>query len=293
MAIDYETLKNWSIPDAAQAYSERDTMLYALGLGVGADPTDAKQLAFVYEKGLKALPTLAMVIGSPGAWFTDPRIGINYTKLVNAGVSAAFHAPMPASGEVVGRSRVIALADKGVASGALLIFRRQLHERQSGLHLCDIDTTYLCRGDGGFGGPNVDAPAPHQLPETKPELTVEFRTLAQLALIYRLSGDRNPLHADPAVAVAAGFPQPILHGLCTFGVVGYVFSKLNYPLAPRVLALVLGDRAEENFRNAIKGSQGDLGIFFSNGLVGTITTLGLALMFLPVLSALWARVRAK
>ena len=163
-----------------------------------------------------------MVIGSPGAWFTDPRIGINYTKLVNAGVSAAFHAPMPASGEVVGRSRVIALADKGVASGALLIFRRQLHERQSGLHLCDIDTTYLCRGDGGFGGPNVDAPAPHQLPETKPELTVEFRTLAQLALIYRLSGDRNPLHADPAVAVAAGFPQPILHGLCTFGVVGYV-----------------------------------------------------------------------
>ena len=222
MAIDYETLKNWSIPDAAQAYSERDTMLYALGLGVGADPTDAKQLAFVYEKGLKALPTLAMVIGSPGAWFTDPRIGINYTKLVNAGVSAAFHAPMPASGEVVGRSRVIALADKGVASGALLIFRRQLHERQSGLHLCDIDTTYLCRGDGGFGGPNVDAPAPHQLPETKPELTVEFRTLAQLALIYRLSGDRNPLHADPAVAVAAGFPQPILHGLCTFGVVGYV-----------------------------------------------------------------------
>ena len=222
MAIDYETLKNWSIPDAAQAYSERDTMLYALGLGVGADPTDAKQLAFVYEKGLKALPTLAMVIGSPGAWFTDPRIGINYTKLVNAGVSAAFHAPMPASGEVVGRSRVIALADKGVASGALLIFRRELHERQSGLHLCDIDTTYLCRGDGGFGGPNVDAPAPHQLPETKPELTVEFRTLAQLALIYRLSGDRNPLHADPAVAVAAGFPQPILHGLCTFGVVGYV-----------------------------------------------------------------------
>jgi acyl dehydratase len=222
MAIDYETLKNWSIPDAAQSYSERDTMLYALGLGVGADPTDAKQLAFVYEKGLKALPTLAMVIGSPGAWFTDPRIGINYTKLVNAGVSAAFHAPMPASGEVVGRSRVIALADKGVASGALLIFRRELHERQSGLHLCDIDTTYLCRGDGGFGGPNVDAPAPHQLPETKPELTVEFRTLAQLALIYRLSGDRNPLHADPAVAVAAGFPQPILHGLCTFGVVGYV-----------------------------------------------------------------------
>ena len=222
MAIDYDTLKDWPIPDAPQSYTGRDTILYALGLGLGVDPTDQKQLAFVYEAGLKALPTMGLVMGSPGAWFADPRTGLNYTKLVNAGVSATFHAPMPVEGTVLGRSRLLALADKGKDRGALLLVRRELYDSRDNTHLCDVETTYLCRADGGFGGPQVEVPAPHQLPDGEPDQAVDFATVAQAALIYRLSGDWNPLHADPALAKEAGFERPILHGLCTFGIVGHV-----------------------------------------------------------------------
>jgi acyl dehydratase len=222
MALNHEALANWQIADARQTYTERDTILYALGLGLGADPVDPRQLAFVYEKSLKALPTLGFVIGTPGAWFADPRIGIDFTKLLNAGVSARFHALIPPSGEVLGRSRVVSLADKGKERGALLVSRRELFDGRNGTLLAEMTSNYLLRGNGGFGGKDVPSAPPHPLPDAAPEATFEYRTLGQLGLIYRLSGDVNPLHADPTVAKAAGFPAPILHGLATFGVAGWV-----------------------------------------------------------------------
>lgn len=227
MALDYQVLSNWKVPDAEQTYTERDTMLYALSLGLGSNPIDTRELDFVYEKRLKALPMLALVVGTPGGWFADPRTGITFRKLVNAGVSARFIAPMPPRGSVVGRTTIVAVADKGKERGALLVVRRDLFDSRSNTALCNITTNYLLRGDGGFGGPDVYTPPPHALPDRQPDQSFEYPTLGQAALIYRLNGDLNPLHADPEVARAVGFPSPILHGLATFGMAGWiVLSKL-------------------------------------------------------------------
>ena len=214
---------NWPIPESVQSYTRRDTILYALGVGLGGDPLDPGQLSFLYEKELRALPTLGLIVGSPGAWFADPQLGLDFSRLVNAGVSATFHAPMPVEGDVIGRNSVVSVVDKGPERGLLLVTRRSLYSRAEEAHLCDIETTYLFRGDGrsveAIGAP---LSRPHDIPDTTPDDIVPFETLKQSALIYRLSGDLNPLHIDPEAARAAGFPRPILHGLCSFGIVGYL-----------------------------------------------------------------------
>lgn len=220
MAIDYETLKNWPFPDLEQSYGARDTMLYALGVGCGHDPLDRGDLRFVYEEGLQALPTQAVVLGYPGFWLKDPGTGVDWRKVLHGEQGLVLHAPLPAAGTVVGRTRVTEILDKGAGKGALLFSEREVVDKASGRLLCTVTATTFLRGEGGFGGPAGPAPAPHALPETAPEIALDLPTLPQAALIYRLSGDYNPLHADPAVAAAAGFPRPILHGLATYGVAG-------------------------------------------------------------------------
>ena len=113
MAIDYAKLKAWSFRDVEQSYSEKDSMLYALGLGVGYDPMDEQQLSFVYEKNLKVLPTMAVVLGYPGFWMKDPASGIDWVRIVHGEQFLRLHRPLPAAGTVVGRSRIRALVDKG------------------------------------------------------------------------------------------------------------------------------------------------------------------------------------
>ena len=126
------------------------------------------------------------------------------------------HAPLPAAATVVGKSRITEIVDKG--KDALLFSERDVIDQATGQLLCTLTSTTFLRGEGGFGGPTGPTPAPHTLPERAPDLTVDSRTVPQAALIYRLSGDYNPLHADPDIATAAGFRQPILHGLASFGV---------------------------------------------------------------------------
>ncbi len=222
MPIHYDTLINWPVPVAKQAYTRRDTILYALGLGLGTTDAD---LDFVYEKSLKALPTMGAVMGTPGAWFKEPGVGIDYLKLVNAGVSVVFHKPMPVEGSVTGKTKITKIVDKGAGRGALVVALRHLYDDATDELLCAVESNYLCRGDGGFGGKDENTPVPHTLPERAPDKTVEFQTSSRAALIYRLSGDLNPLHIDPDVAAKAGFQRPILHGLCTYGIAGYVAMK--------------------------------------------------------------------
>src|SRR3546814_6603930 len=119
MAVDYETLMGLRLPDATQRYTASDTMLYARGIGMGADPTDSDQLRFVYENGLCAVPTQAFVLALPGAWVRDS--GLDYARVVHGEQSGAFHAPLPPEGEVTASLRIVDVIDKGEGKGALII----------------------------------------------------------------------------------------------------------------------------------------------------------------------------
>lgn len=235
MAIDYEKLKAWPFPDLEHAYTERDTILYALGLGCGADPMDESDLRFVYEDGLAAFPTLAVVLGYPGFWLKDPTTGVDWRKILHGEQGLTLHAPLPHRGKVIGRTKIIEVVDKG-DKGGLLLSERDVVDAASGRLLATLRSTTVLRGDGNFGGPAGPVPQPHALPDRQPDAYLDLATLPQAALIYRLSGDYNPLHADPRVAASAGFKQPILHGLCTYGVAARAVLKLCGNNDPAALA---------------------------------------------------------
>ncbi|QCK85593.1 3-alpha,7-alpha,12-alpha-trihydroxy-5-beta-cholest-24-enoyl-CoA hydratase [Phreatobacter aquaticus] len=216
MPIDYAKLKSWPVPDIVQTYDVRDTILYALGVGCGGDPMDRADLAYVYEEAIKVLPSMGVVLGYPGFWLKDPATGIDWRKVLHGEQGVIIHAPLPAAATVVGKSRITEIVDKG--KDALLFSERDVIDQATGQLLCTLTSTTFLRGEGGFGGPTGPTPQPHSLPDRAPDLTVDTPTVPQAALIYRLSGDYNPLHADPDIATAAGFRQPILHGLASFGV---------------------------------------------------------------------------
>ncbi|HUN51971.1 MAG TPA: MaoC/PaaZ C-terminal domain-containing protein [Candidatus Sulfotelmatobacter sp.] len=226
MAIDYQKLMHWPFKDVEHTYTARDTMLYALGLGMGADPLDEQQLRFVYEEKLQALPTMAAVLGGLGFWVKDPESGVDWKKVLHGEQGLVVHKPLPPSGTVVGKAKITEIVDKGAGKGALCYSKRDIFDKKTGDLLCTVNSCSFWRGDGGFGGPTGPTPKPHAVPESKPDAGLDIKTLPQAALIYRLSGDYNPLHADPAVAKAGGFPKPILHGLCTYGVAGRALLQL-------------------------------------------------------------------
>jgi acyl dehydratase len=219
--VNYHVVKNWAFEEVRHSYSERDCMLYALGIGLGSDPMDGRELQFVYEKDLQAVPTMAAVMGAPGAWWKDPRTGANVLRLVHGEQHLRFHRPLPVRATVVVTNRVQSLTDKGAGKGAIGVVVREIREAKSGALLVESRNVSVLRGDGGFSADHgLSDPLPERLPkmpEHAPDIEVDVTTLPQAALLYRLSGDFNPLHADPAVALAAGFDRPILHGLATYG----------------------------------------------------------------------------
>lgn len=237
MDFDYQRLLDYRIPEARQRYSVRDTMLYALGVGLGADPLDRDQLAFVYEKGLKVLPTYPVVLGYPGFWMADPATGIDAVRLVHGEQGIVIHKLPPPEGEVIGRTRISSVIDKGAGKGMLVYTEREVVDAASGELLASLPSTTFCRGNGGFGGPTGPVPPVHTLPERDPDVSIALATLPRQALLYRLSGDYNPLHADPAVAEAAKFERPILHGLCTLGVAGHALLKAAGYVPERIASI--------------------------------------------------------
>ena len=225
MPINYQQLVNWRIPEVEQRLTTRDTILYALGVGLGADPEDPAQLKFVYEEKLQALPTMAIVLGYPGPWHAHPELGITRSHVVHGEQGFRICRPLPVEGTVAGATRVTGVVDKGGGKGALVMTECTVRDKASGETICELSSTTFCRADGGFGGPGGPVKTPHPLPETPPPHVCDLPTLPQAALIYRLSGDYNPLHADPAYAQKAGYRMPILHGRCTFGVAGHAILK--------------------------------------------------------------------
>ncbi len=220
MPLDPHKILNWKFADIEHAYTDKDTMLYALGLGCGSDPDQADDLKFVYEKGLVALPTMAVVLAYPGNWLETKELTADYSKVLHGEQYLKVHRPLPPSGTVVGKTHVTRLLDKGKEKGAVLYVERTIADKASGAPIATMTSAAMLRGDGGFGGEPGPQPEPHKLPEGAPARHLDLKVAPNAALIYRLSGDRNPLHADPKAAAAGGFKTPILHGLCTYGVAG-------------------------------------------------------------------------
>lgn len=227
--LDYHAVKTWDFGEVRQSYSRRDTILYALGVGLGADPLDGDQLRFVYEKELQALPTMACVLATPRSVWKNPATGANYLKLLHGEEHLRICKPLPAEASVRARDRVVSLTDLGRDKGAIASTVRDIFDAVTGEPLAEVTSVLFLRGDGGFSERSgASDPRPKGLPsppERRPDLQVELTSLPTAALIYRLSGDYNPLHADPEVARAAGFPRPVLHGLCSLGMAAHAVLR--------------------------------------------------------------------
>jgi len=223
MALDYNRLMQLDIPALEQTFTERDSIIYALGIGIGQDPLDEAQLRFVYEKNLLTMPTMAVVLGYMKV--RDLPLGIVYEKTVHGEQGLRLHKPLPAAGTFVSKIKVTEVIDRGADKGAVIYMSRTLTDKASGELLATLTASIFCRGDGGFGGPARPTPPVHAIPERAADVVCDLPTVSWQALIYRLSGDVNPLHAEPAAAKAVGFERPILHGLATFGIVGHALVK--------------------------------------------------------------------
>lgn len=234
MAIDEKRLLSYRQPEKNFSYGARETMLYALGIGFGADPMERGELPFVYEKDLRAVPSQATVIAWDDSFIA--RSGLNLLMVVHGEQRIVLHRPLPVAAEITSSLRIADIFDKGAGKGAIVLTETTICDRVSGEKLCTNYSTVFARGDGGFGGRNGAGPPPHPVPERPADWSGDFPTRPDQALLYALSGDRNPLHRDPDVARAAGFPRPILHGLCTFGIACRAVLKAACDLDPERLA---------------------------------------------------------
>ena len=221
MTITYDSMMNYAVPEAAQTLGDTDCILYALGVGFGSEPQHPGHLRHVYEDRLKVLPMMANVIAYPGFWLKDAATGVDWKRVLHGEQVFTIHRPIPLGVKLRGRTRIVGIDDKGAAFGAFLFSRREVVEEATGEAVCTLEQTTLLRGDGGCGGRDSRPRPVHRLPRREPDLHHDLPVAPEAALVYRLSGDRNPLHVDPAVARAAGFGRPILHGMCTMGYAGH------------------------------------------------------------------------
>jgi acyl dehydratase len=197
------------LPATQFEYTDRDVMLYALGVG-------ATELDFVYERNLKALPTFAVIPAFPAMMGLSAAVEINLVMVLHGEQGFRIHKTIPTKGKLTTTGKVAGVYDKG--KGALATVESETRDENGELIFTNTSGVFV-RGAGGFGGERGPE-AGNVPPERAPDKTVEMKTLPIQAMIYRLSGDRNPLHIDPDFAKMAGYDRPILHGLCTFGHVG-------------------------------------------------------------------------
>jgi acyl dehydratase len=214
--MNLEKVRNYRFAPIEHRLTWRDTILYALGLGYGSDPVDPGQLRFVYEQELKALPSMACVLGYPGFWLREPELEVDWVRLLHGEHYYEAARPLPTEGTVTARHEVVGVEDKGAGRGAVVHFEKTLLDAD-GQVLARVEQSNFCRGDGGCGSFGRAARERPPLPDGPPDLVHEIATSRQIALLYRLNGDYNPVHADPEVAREAGFPEPWIAGMCSMG----------------------------------------------------------------------------
>ena len=218
MALDYDDLIGRRADDRPFAYTDTQMLLYNLSVGMGRDPADANELPFVFEKpGLRVVPTAAAVLGGGNANLLGG-VPIDWTKVLHGEQRLAIHRPLPPAASLLATTRISEVTDKGADKGATITITIEAR-LESGEPLYTMDNVIFARGNGGFGGPAKSRFTPHPIPDRAPDIVHVSETRADQALLYRLNGDRNPLHADPGFAKRAGFPAPILHGLASYGIV--------------------------------------------------------------------------
>ncbi|MDP3659437.1 MaoC family dehydratase [Phenylobacterium sp.] len=227
MPIYYPDILQQKSAPKTFSYVEKDVMLYAVGVGMGADPLNEQELDFVYEKRLKVLPSAVTVLATANGGFWPPanssaspgsrETTLDYTAVLHGEQKVELHRPLPPSGAFTVTGGVTGAIDKGKDKGAIL-FNESVWTDAAGEKVVTLTTSSFARADGGFGGPSEGAPKPHPTPTRAPDKTIEIATRPDQCAIYRLSGDTNPLHIDPEAARVSGFDRPILHGLCTFGI---------------------------------------------------------------------------
>jgi acyl dehydratase len=197
-----------------RTWTSKDCLLYALGVGAGLE-----ELQFSTEKNQEVLPTFAVIIGGGGVPF-DKIGSFNHAMLVHGEQAIEVHRPIPPDGTVRSTGKVAAMWDKGEGKGGVVVLESESVLASDGEPLFTSTMSMFIRGEGGFGGERGPSTPKTGAPERAPDHVVTYETRPDQALIYRLSGDRNPLHSDPEFAKMAGFERPILHGLCSYGFTG-------------------------------------------------------------------------
>ncbi|MPY78097.1 MAG: 3-alpha,7-alpha,12-alpha-trihydroxy-5-beta-cholest-24-enoyl-CoA hydratase [Actinophytocola sp.] len=226
MPIDPAVAVGADLGETSFSWEPSDVLLYHLGIGAGADPVNPVELRYAYEQGLRVLPSFATVAPNlrtyepPSVSF--PGIDVDLAKVVHGSQSVTVHRPIPTSGKGTARGRIADVYDKGKA--AVIVQETEVVDEEDN-PLWTARSSIFARGEGGFGGERGPSEK-LTLPDRSPDAVVSTPTLPQQALLYRLCGDRNPLHADPDFAKAAGFDRPILHGLCTYGIVAKAVTDL-------------------------------------------------------------------
>jgi acyl dehydratase len=199
------------------AYGERESLLYSLSIGLGENPLDERELQFVTEgdQQPRTIATMATVLTQFAALRTS---GIDYAQILHAEQRLTLHRPLPPSADFLADYAVTGVADKGSQKGILVYTETRARTAPDNQPLFTTGATIMARNDGGIGNGGILGPAVHFIPDRPPDRTMVIVTRPNQALLYRLNGDRNPLHSNPAAAAVAGFRQPILHGLCTYGI---------------------------------------------------------------------------
>jgi acyl dehydratase len=216
MPIDPQKARGAKLPEGESSYTKDQVILYHLGVGAGVPATDPGELAYTYEKNLKVLPSFAVIpaFGSMGGIASVPGMQFNFAMLLHGEQEVILHKPLPPAQKLKTSGHIPEIYDKGKA--ALVILESTARD-ELGEKLFTNRFSLFIRGEGGFGG-DSGPKAGNVAPERKPDGVVTRTTLPQQALIYRLSGDKNPLHCDPDFAKMAGFDRPIIHGLCSYGI---------------------------------------------------------------------------